>query len=100
MQTRDGGDEGFFEEAELAVPDHFDAGEDRGKQNRHADDAGGEELDVVAAAGFLVDGAKAVTEGDQEEQGLAEGADDAGLGAVVAFELAEPEDVYGSHLIS
>ncbi len=39
--ARHGRDQGFFQEAELAVPDQFDAGEDGREQDGHADHAGG-----------------------------------------------------------
>ena len=69
----------FFQKAELAIPDQFDAGEDRGEQDGHGDDAGREKLDVIALAGLLKDRSEAEAERDQKQQRLAERSDDARL---------------------
>lgn len=77
VEARDRGDECFLEEPELPVPDDFHAREDAGKENAHGDDTRREELQVVASPRLLVDGPKPEAEGEQEQQRLAKGSDDA-----------------------
>ena len=49
----------------------------RREEDRHGDDAGRQELDVIALAGLLEDRAETEAERDQEQQRLAERPDDA-----------------------
>ena len=89
--ARHGSHQGFLQEAELAVPDELDAGEDGCEQDGHADHAGREELDVVALAGFLEDRTETEAQRDQEQQRLAQRSDDAGARADIALQLAQPQ---------
>ena len=59
------------QEAELAVPDHRHAGEQRGRQHAHGDDPGVHELDEVHARRHRADEvAEAGPEDDQEDERL------------------------------
>ena len=73
QQARCGRYQHFFQEAELAVEHQLDAGKDRGEEDRHADHAGREELDVVALPRFAKIGteAKAETRADRAAAGRA-----------------------------
>ncbi len=53
LQARYRCNERLFEKAELAIPQEAEAGEDGREQHRHADYAGGDELQIVAIAGAL-----------------------------------------------
>ena len=93
MDARHRRDQRLLQEAELAVPQQADAGEDRGEQHRHPDDAGRDELEVAALAGLLEDGPEAEAQRQQVQQRLAERRDDLRARARVALQLAQPQDV-------
>ena len=99
LDAGDRRDEGLFQEAELLVPEYLDAGKHRGKQDGHRDDARGEELDVIAVAGFLVSGTEPKSHREEKEERLGQGGEDAGARAAVALELPEPEDVDDAHVL-
>ena len=73
QDARHRGDQRFFQETELAVPDHLMPEKMDGEQDRHGDHAGRQELDVVALPGALEDRSEAESEGQQKQQRLAEG---------------------------
>ena len=97
LNARHRSDERLFQEAELAVPQHGDAGEDGAEEDGHPDDAGGHELQVASFTGLLKDGAEAEAQADEVEHGLAEGNDDLHAGANVALQFAQPENVNRTH---
>jgi len=83
LEPRHRGHQRFLQKAELAVPDDLDAAEDGREQDAHRDDAGRQELHVVAAAGAGEGWAEPETERQQKQGRLAERADHAGARAEI-----------------
>ena len=84
----------------MAVPKQADSGEDRREEHRHSDHAGRDELQVAAIPGLLKDGAEAEAESQEIEQRLPQRGHDISAGTGVALQLAQPENVYGTHRLS
>ncbi len=66
------------------------AGEDRRKQDGHADDARRDELKVAAIAGALEDRTEPESKHEEIEHGLAERRNDLRARAGIAFQFAQP----------
>jgi hypothetical protein len=78
LKSRHWRDQRFFQKAKLAVPDDLDAAEHGREQDAHRDDAGRQELHIIAVASAGEGRAKPETERQQEEYRLTKHADHAG----------------------
>ena len=94
LNTRHGRHKGFFEEAELTVPEHRDSREDGTEENGHPDHARRHELQIAAVAGLLKDRTEPEAESEQIKTRLSERDHDLHARPDVTLQFAQPENVY------
>ena len=97
LHARHGSHQRFFEEPELTVPEHGNAGEDGAEQHRHPDHARRHELQIAAMAGLAEDRAQPKAQSQQIEARLAERDHDLHARAHVPLQFPQPENVNRAH---
>src|SRR3990172_6831763 len=97
-EARDRRHKHLLHEPELPVPDNRDGREYRREQDRHADHAGKDELQVGNAGMGLDERGHAVPDNEKPEHRPGQGAEKPALFAEELLELPQADDVYGPEL--
>src|SRR5271168_2154107 len=98
LYARYGSDQGFFEEPELTVPEHGNAGEDGAKEHCHPDHSRRHKLQIAAMAGLAEDRAQSKAQSEQIKTWLPKRDNYLHARAHISLQFAQPENIYRAHL--